>query len=530
MSEENILNVLNRMTTNLDENIKIIEGEFGDIKFSDTYFDNLLHIFLRTKNNESKTILAIKSLLRAGLDPNSIDFHGCNFIQTALYTGYSENFIIELIQNSLCVKSKPLDVNSKDYDGNTILHSAILSNEYKDEIINIYMLLCKHGYDSKIENYYNEDLMTVLQYAYNKMNKFSIEQVKRFKTVYDEKTNNESSKNNFDINEENNMGEVKMFEDEKATITKEEREKINGLCKILNEKTYDSRPTIGRDIEIDRIRKGLASLKKSPLIVGPSGCGKTSLVDELVYRIINEEETGFLKDRLIVEANSSILVSGTKYAGTFEEKVKTLMEFCIKHNAILFIDEIHTIFGAGTHNKSNVDLADMLKYYIDRYDIKIIGITTEEGYNEYLANETFKRNFKLIKIEEPDENTLYDIIEKTIIDYGRKTKVNPSEVLNDFRIIDNLIELTSKKNRVQGDNINNPDLVISIIDDAFSNAIIANRDYLKKEDIISALNECDRIYNSSRERIIKKVKSDEIINNEIKVKNKVLKVDFGKKI
>ena len=257
---------------------------------------------------------------------------------------------------------------------------------------------------------------------------------------------------------------------------------------------------------------------------------ETSLVDELVYRIINDEETGFLKNRMIVEVNSSILVSGTKYAGTFEEKVKTLMEFCIKHNAILFIDEIHTIFGVGTHNKSNVDLADMLKYYIDRYDIKIIGITTEYEYNEYLANEAFKRNFKLIKIEEPDENTLYDIIEKTIIDYGKKTNVNPSEVLNDFRIIDNLIELTSKKNRVQGDNVNNPDLVISIIDDAFSNAIINNRDYLKKEDIISALNECDRIYNSSRERIIRKVKNSKNVNDESKVKNKVLKVDFGKKM
>lgn len=530
MLEENILNVLNRMTTNLDENIKIIKEEFGDIKFKDKYCDNLLHIFLRTKNNESKTILVIKSLLRAGLDPNSTDFHGCNFVQTALYTGFSENFIIELIQNCLCVNNKSLDINSQDYDGNTILHSAILSNEYKDEIINIYILLCKHGYDSKIENYYNEDIMTALQYSHTEMDKFTLEQISRFKTIYDEKTNNESLKNDSEIKKENNIGEVDMFEEEKEIITKEEREKINGLCKILNEKTYDSRPAIGRDQEIDRVRRGLASLKKSPLIVGPSGCGKTSLVDELVYRIINDEETGFLKNRLIVETNSSILVSGTKYAGTFEEKVKTLMEFCIKHNAILFIDEIHTIFGVGTHNKSNVDLADMLKYYIDRYDIKIIGITTEDEYNEYLANEAFKRNFKLIKIEEPDENTLYDIIEKTIIDYGKKTNVNPSEVLNDFKIIDNLIELTSKKNRVQGDNVNNPDLVISIIDDAFSNAIINNRDYLKKEDIISALNECDRIYNSSRERIIKKVKSDEIINEEIKVKNKVLKVDFGKKI
>jgi len=307
--------------------------------------------------------------------------------------------------------------------------------------------------------------------------------------------------------------------------------KIEKLGKILNHKTYNAYPSVGRENEIENLIIGLASDKVSPLVIGESGVGKTNLIDELAYRIINDQVPEFLKNRTIIEINPNELLAGTKYSGTLEEKIKNLMDICSKYNAILFIDKIHRTIGAGTHDKSSVDMAAMLVPYMEREGIKIIGTTTIEEYNEYFANNSMKEKFYVVKVTEPNNDILYNIIEKAIIDYSSNTNITSYDILNDGKIIDLLIKVTSKKHRVYNDKTNNPSLVLSIIDMAFAYAKAKGDNILKNEHFIKSLNICDRIYPVAREKVIRILNdSNTEYNSNIKSnKSKVLKIDFTKK-
>lgn len=505
MVNKKIINILPRMTTNLNNNIRIINEEFKDLNYIDDNNKSLLHIFIQEKNKESDTMLAIKSLLKCGkLNPNLKDINGYNFIQTALIKGYSEDFVLELIKITINNTDTALDINTVDNEGNTIVHTAIESDEYNQDFIRIYKLLCENGFDSFIvnkkgKNIYNTAIEATLEKGKLFGNQLNLLQ-QIFETSYEE---------------EKNINNI--------SITKEDLTKIEKLGTILNKKNFITNPAFGREKEIESLIVNLASEKTSPLVIGDSGVGKTVLIEELAYRIINEQVPDYLKKRIVLEVNPNELVAGTMYAGSFEEKIKTLMELCVKYNIILFIDGIYSIYGTGTHDNSKIDMASMLSSYMKRQGAKIIGTTTIEEYNEYFATSSLKGSFNVIKVSEPDYNTLYQIIEKTINDYGYKTNINVNKILN-TNIIDLLIEVTSKKVRLQNDNINNPSLVVSIIDMAFAYAKVDNSKVLTKEHFIKSLNVCERIYPSTRQKVIDKLNYSN--NDYDKNNSKVLKIDF----
>lgn len=519
MINEKIINILPLMTADLDKNIKIIYEKFSNLYYLDEDNQTLLHIFLSNKFDERETILAIKSLLKCGrLDPNLKDDCGYNFIQTALHNGYSEKFILELISVTLASSNRLLNVNTIDCNGNTIVHTAINSEKYHDNIVSIYSVLCNNGFDSTKKNNYNESLLDALN---DNKDKFDKQEIIKFKQLFNDKTNflieNKEHDKDVPIDEKNFL----------INISKDDITKIEKIGKILNYKNYNTYPVVGRENEIESLIISLASFSTSPLIIGEHGVGKSILVDELVYRIENEQVPHFLRNKLVIEVNPSELIAGAKYSGTFEERIKTLMEICSKYDAILFIDKIHRTYGTGTHDSSKVDMASMLVPYMEKEGIKIIGTTSLEEYNEYFQNSDLKYKFDVIKVSEPDYNTLYKIIEKVILDYSLKTNINSYYILKNTSIIDLLIEVTNKKHRVYNDNINNPKLVISIIDKAFAYARVDNSNELKTEHFIKSLNLCNRIYPTAKEKVIEKLSYSNKDYNEIKNNSKVLKIDFA---
>lgn len=286
---------------------------------------------------------------------------------------------------------------------------------------------------------------------------------------------------------------------------------------ILTNKDFKYEPTIGRDDDLKNLIISLAQDKKNPIIVGESGVGKTALVDELAYKIKTNEVPNFLKNKKIIEVNLSSLLSGIKYVGTLESKVTKMVEYAIKNDAIVFIDEIHTIYGAGTHDKSDYDVSAMIKQAIDRQGLKVIGTTTTDEYNKYFKDDALKRRFEKIQIEEPNQLILYKIIDKVFIDYSNKNNIELLNKINDVIVL--LIELTSSKHRTYNDKVNNPDLVISIIDKIFADAKVNNQDKLTIENIIYGINSCMRINNS-----IKNIYIERINSIEEKTKAKILKL------
>lgn len=164
-------------------------------------------------------------------------------------------------------------------------------------------------------------------------------------------------------------------------------------------------PIVGREKEIERISQILSRRKKNnPLIIGEPGTGKSSLAEGLALRIVQKKVSRILYDKRVVMLDLTAMVAGTKYRGQFEERIKALMNELEKNpNIILFIDEIHTIIGAGGASGS-LDAANMFKPALARGEIQVIGATTMEEYRKHIEKDgALERRFQKVVVEPASE-------------------------------------------------------------------------------------------------------------------------------
>lgn len=530
-NKNNINFLLSNMTNDLDHNLREIAKCFGILNYTDESNQSILHILVDNKYDEFQCFLAIKSLLYDGLNPNLEDDYNYNFIQTALYAGYSENFILNIITESLKYN---LNVNHVDSDKDTIVHTAIYSDNYLDEIEKIYELLCANGFNSYLKDCNNRNLIEAMyfqkQYSTKQINNFKKKFHKNYPTSIICKytpANYEISKNEENIvPNDNSKKEELVIDNTNQTLSNDDVLELEKYGKILNNKDYMVSPTIGREKELKNVMITLAQKKKSPLIIGEDGVGKTAIVDELAYRIKTGQVPNFLKERIILEVNPSNIVAGCQYVGMFEENMTKLMELCVKLDIIVFIDEIHTIYGIGSSRRENNDMSSLLKHYIDRSNLKVIGITNKKEYSEFFSNNSLKGQFETITIKEPKEDILYQIIDKVIDDYCKKDNITFENENIKTGIIDILVWSTEKNHRVYYDIINNPDLSISIVDKAFAIAKIHDSNLITEKHFIECFECCDRIYKSAKEEAIERLRN--LDKNVSKPKQMILKINFNK--
>src|SRR5881275_3172000 len=164
-------------------------------------------------------------------------------------------------------------------------------------------------------------------------------------------------------------------------------------------------PLIGRDGELERAVQILCRrTKNNPVLIGEPGVGKTAIVEGLAQRIADGEVPSFLADKRILALDLSLIVAGTKYRGQFEERLKTIMkELMENQNAIVFIDELHTLVGAGSAEGS-LDAANILKPALSRGEIQCIGATTPGEYRKSIEKDrSLERRFQSVKVPPPNE-------------------------------------------------------------------------------------------------------------------------------
>lgn len=507
-----IRKLLSNMTDDINSNIKKIRKAFGSLGYKDDDNQSLLHILVDNKYDEEKCFLAIKPLLKVGLSPNLEADYSYNFIQTALYAGYSEKFILDIISEALKYN---LDVNHVDSDKDTIVHTAIYSDDYLGEVEGIYTLLCSNGYDSSKIDCDGRNLIEAMIFQAQHSNL----QIERFKKLFNANLGGkEQTKTIAPIKVETSIPVVQ-------TLSEKEISELEKFGKVLNKKNYVVSPTVGREKELKNLMITLAQNKKRPLIVGESGVGKTALVEELVYRIKTGQVPRFLQGKIILEVNPAEIVAGREYVGQFEENMTKLMKLCEKYDVIVFIDEIHTIYGIGSTKGKNNDMASMLKHYIDRTNLKVIGTTTEKEYDEFFSNDALKRRFEKIKVQEPTKEILYQIIDKVISDYFITTGISFENDNIKGQIVSIILESTEKGHRVYNDIVNNPDLSISIVDKAFAFAQVYDSEFITVNHFIESFEYCDRIYDFSKSQAIAKLKKLDFNAFKPSVRRKI--IDFN---
>ena len=264
------------------------------------------------------------------------------------------------------------------------------------------------------------------------------------------------------INEENKE-EITYKANTKTTLTPT----LNQFGVDITEKAEQGKfdDVIGRKNEIERIIEILSRrTKNNPCLVGKPGVGKTAIIEGLAEKIINGEVTENLIEKRIINMDISGLVAGAKYRGDFEERLKKVLNEVKKaENIILFIDEIHTIVGAGAAEGA-IDAANILKPLLARGEIQLIGATTTEEYKQYIEKDAaLERRFSVVNIEEPSEEESIGIL------LGVRDKY---EAHHNVQITESAIKAAVKlSNRYISDRFL-PDKAIDLIDETAAQANI----------------------------------------------------------
>jgi ATP-dependent Clp protease ATP-binding subunit ClpC len=237
------------------------------------------------------------------------------------------------------------------------------------------------------------------------------------------------------------------------------------LTRLAEEGKID--PIIGREKEIERVSQILGRRKKNnPMLIGEPGVGKSSIAEGLALRIIQKKVSRVLFNKRIVLLDIGSMVAGTKYRGQFEERVKALMQEMEKEpDVILFIDEIHTIIGAGGSSGS-LDASNMFKPALARGELQIIGATTLDEYRKHIEKDgALERRFQKVIVEPATEEETIQIINNIKDKYESHHNVSYSE-----DAIKSCVELTS---RFMSDRFL-PDKAIDALDEAGSRVHISN--------------------------------------------------------
>ncbi|HUW83982.1 MAG TPA: ATP-dependent Clp protease ATP-binding subunit [Phycisphaerae bacterium] len=229
------------------------------------------------------------------------------------------------------------------------------------------------------------------------------------------------------------------------------------LTELARENKLD--PVIGRQNEIERVIQVLCRRQKNnPVLLGEAGVGKTAIVEGLAQKIINSDVPEILADRRIVVLDLAMMVAGTKYRGQFEERIKAVMnEVRRARNVILFIDELHTLVGAGGAEGA-IDASNVLKPALSRGEIQTIGATTMDEYRKYIEKDgALERRFQQIIVDPPTDSETRDILAGLRDRYEAHHRVRITD-----DALDRAIELSSRyiTGRVQ------PDKSIDVIDEA----------------------------------------------------------------
>ena len=249
---------------------------------------------------------------------------------------------------------------------------------------------------------------------------------------------------------------------------------------------------IGREKEIERIIEILSRrTKNNPCLIGEPGVGKTAIVEGLAEKIVVGDVPQNLIDKRIVSLDLSGIVAGTKYRGDFEDRIKkALSEVKKVGNVILFIDEIHTIVGAGAAEGA-IDAANILKPLLARGEIQLIGATTLEEYRKYIEKDSaLERRFTTIQVDEPTEAETIEIL------YGIRDKY---EAHHNVKITDEAIKSATKLSIRYITDRYLPDKAIDLIDESASK--IRTRKFIEPDEIKKLQEEIEKIEKEKEEAI-----------------------------
>ena len=353
------------------------------------------------------------------------------------YVG-SEHLLLSLMKNDLKIKEllDKYDLSYENFKQELIL---VVGNATKESSFVLYTPLLKRIISNALEDAKKEKqklkpmhlLLTLIEEGEGIAIRILMGMGINIEKLYEE------------VKKDNNINKVKLD--------------ILEIGKNLQETVKMDELVVGRDKEIDLIIETLIRKNKNnPLLIGEAGVGKSAIVEELARRINKGNVPNILKDKKIVSLEMSSLVAGTKYRGEFEEKLNKIIKELINNpEIVLFVDEVHTMVNAGGAEGA-INASDILKPYLARGDIKIIGATTTGEYHKFIMKDkALTRRFEVIKVVEPNRLETINILMKIKSSYEKHYNIKITD--------ENLINIVDLANQYIVDRFN-PDKSIDILD------------------------------------------------------------------
>jgi ATP-dependent Clp protease ATP-binding subunit ClpA len=340
-------------------------------------------------------------------------------------------------------------------------------------------------------------------------------------------------KNNGFLDHNDEVYNDESSEQKQSQSSNQKQSHLDAFSTNLNEdykKGIISGSVVGRELELDEIIQVVSRKKKSnPMLVGEAGVGKTSIVELFAARIVDGNVPKPLKNKIIYSLNISSLIAGTKYRGEFEARMNGLMkELKANKNAILFIDEIHMVMGAGATSGGSADVSGLLKADLASGAITCIGSTTDEEYRQYITKDpAFSRRFQKIKIKEPELDTMMTILDITKEQFETHHGVTyPKDVLA------KIIELSDRYMH----RLNFPDKAFDLLDEAGAlySSNLKKGNVVKLEDVLEIVSKKTNIKLTNEKAEIKKLQklekslNDKVYGQELAIKELVKSVLIAK--
>jgi len=317
----------------------------------------------------------------------------------------------------------------------------------------------------------------------------------------------------------NHKEELQYIKNGKKTGKKESPLLIDQYSRDITRLALEGKldPVIGRDEEINRIIQTLSRrTKNNPCLVGEPGVGKTAIVEGLAKKIVNGNVPKTVAGKRVLTLDLSAMVAGSKYRGEFEERIKKVInEVIFQGNILLFIDEIHTLIGAGGAEGA-IDASNILKPSLARGEIQLIGATTHEEYRKYVKKDAaLERRFQPISVEEPSQETTLKILEGIKANYENHHGVILSE-----EALNACVKLSTRY-------INDrflPDKAIDLMDEASAKVRLKDA---KKMEVLDEMADRIRDYGLEKEKLLK---NDDFEGySRIKEEENKLKKQYDKK-
>ena len=343
-------------------------------------------------------------------------------------------------------------------------------NSIKIMVNNDLQKLPKIAGSTETNQYLSNDLSELLKKAISEADimKDKFVSLEHLLIILSEHSNTKNILNREGINKQTILKVLQSIRGNQSVIDQNPEDKYQSLNKygiLLNDEARKGKldPVIGREDEIRRVLQVLSRrTKNNPVLVGEPGVGKTAIVEGIAQRIVSGDVPDGLKEKSIVVLDMGTLVAGTSFRGQFEERLKAIIKEVVESEGqvILFIDEIHTLIGAGATSGGNMDAANILKPALARGDLHCIGATTLDEYQKYIEKDAaLERRFQKVFIDQPNVEDTISILR------GLKEKY---EVHHGVRITDSAIVAAAELSHRYITDRFLPDKAIDLIDEAAS--------------------------------------------------------------